>query len=53
MAAARAFLTAGYYRHVGELTVDEAQRLAEDRYTLQVLQREREGRQPGQRNHYW
>ena len=53
MAAARAFLTAGDYRHVGELTVDEAQRLAEDRYTLQVLQREREGRQPGQRNHYW
>lgn len=53
MAAARAFLTAGDYRHVGELTVDEAQRLAEDQYTLQVLQREREGRQPGQRNHYW
>jgi hypothetical protein len=51
--AARAHLTSGTYRHVGRLSVDEAAALADDHFTLQTLQREREGRKPGHRNHYW
>ena len=51
--APRAHLTAGTYRHVGPLSVEEARSLSDDHFTLQTLQRECEGRKPGQRHHYW